>query len=619
MLIQRWRGKGSRPDWARPTLMALAVSSVIVSSGVQALEFKLGEVEGRLDSQLSVGASWRAEGRDPALVSTGNGGTSRGSGSYDDGNQNFDDGDTFSQIFKGVHDLQLSYDNVGAFVRGKYWYDFELENGSRSHGHTNNGYLPGAELNDDGFNDYAKFSGAEILDAYLYGEFELGEQILDLRLGRQVVNWGESTFISGGLNSINPFDVNAFRRPGAEIKEGLLPSNMAFASLTLNDAFSVEGFYQLEWEPTAIDGCGTYFSTNDFAAQGCDGIRITSPSLPGSAGIGDQFYFDGYAGLLPFNPVVGRNADGRREPDDDGQFGLALRYFSEALNSTEFGLYFSRYHSRLPLISGVKTPIHPGSLIAAGADPASASTIAAFGSSYFIEYPEDIKLYGLSWNTNLGDVAWSGEVSHKQDAPIQINGPLLVASMLTLGTQPGNPANGAVVPVGTDALGADISGFDTFDITQVQSTFIKFVDRVWGASRMTLISELGWTHIHSFDESESAIKYGRNGAFGYAPGDQGGFVTQDSWGYVLRGKLEYPNAFAGVSLTPQVSFKHGVDGFGPQPGAAFNEDEKSLSLSLTGDYLNQYRAQLAYTSFFGGDFNPLEDRDFVSLSASVSF
>ncbi|MCV6588195.1 MAG: DUF1302 domain-containing protein [Marinobacterium sp.] len=610
---------GTARQHAGRCLLALAVSSIMLSAPARAVEFQLGDIEARLDSQLSIGASWRVEARDSTLISTANGGSSRGSGSYDDGNLNFDDGDIISQTFKGVHDLELQYENVGAFIRGKYWYDVELADGDRPHGHTANGYIPGAELNDNGFNDYAQFSGAEILDAYLFGEFELGEQLLDLRLGRQVINWGESTFISGGLNSINPFDVNAFRRPGAEIKEGLLPSNMAFASLTLTDNASVEGFYQIEWEPTAIDGCGTYFSTNDFAAEGCDGIRIISPNLPNSNALGDQFYFNSYSAQLPFNPVVGRNANGRREADDDGQFGLAFRYFAEELNSTEFGLYFARYHSRLPLISGVKTPTHPGTLIAAGVDPAAASTVAAFGSSYFIEYPEDIEIYGLSWNTTLGETAWSGEISHKKDAPIQINGPLLVASMLTLGTQTGNPANGSVVPTGVEGLGTDIQGYQAFDITQIQSTFIHFIDRIWGASRMTLIGELGWTHIHDFDESASALKFGRNGAFGYTPGDQEGFVTQDSWGYVLRGKLEYPNAFAGVSLTPQLSFSHGVDGYGPQPGAAFNEGQKSLSLSLTGDYLSQYRVQLAYTSFFGGDFNALDDRDFLSLSASVSF
>lgn len=616
---QQGIGETSRHHLGRPKLLALLISSAIASTSVQALEFNLGEIEGRLDSQISVGSSWRVEERDSSIVSTANGGTSTGSGSYDDGNLNFDKGDAFSTIFKGVHDLELRYQNVGAFVRGKYWYDFELENGGKDHGHANNGYVPGAELDDTGFNDYAKFSGAEILDAYVYGEFELGGKPLDLRLGRQVVNWGESTFISGGINSINPFDVNAFRRPGAEIKEGLLPSNMAFASLGVTDNLSIEGFYQLSWEPTAIDGCGTYFSTSDFTAQGCDGIRVISSSLPGSSVTGDQAYFSAYGSALGFDPVVRRNADGRREPDDDGQFGLAMRYFAEELNNTEFGLYYAKYHSRLPMISGVKTSLNPATLIAAGVPASSASAVAAFSSTYFISYPEDIEMLGLSWSTNLGDVAWSGEISHKRDLPIQMNGPMLVGSMLSLGTQAGNPANGTVVPIGTEGLGTDIQGYTAFDVTQVQTTFVKFIDRIWGASRMTLIGELGWTHIHNFDESDTAIKYGRNGVFGYTPGDNDGFVTQDSYGYVARAKLDYPNAFAGVNLTPQVSFKHGLSGYGPQPGAAFNEDQKSLSLSLTADYLNQYQVQMAYTNFFGGDYNEIEDRDFISLSASVSF
>lgn len=607
-----------RPILGKPKLLALLISSIITSNA-QALEFNLGEIEGRLDSQVSVGSSWRVSDPNQGLIATANGGSSKGSGSYDDGNQNFDKGDAFSTIVKGVHDLELNYQNFGAFVRGKYWYDAELENGKRHHGHTNNGYIPGSELDDDGFNDFAKFSGAEILDAYIYGEFDIGGHPLDVRLGRQVINWGESTFISGGVNAINPFDVNAFRRPGAEIKEGLLPSNMAFASLGVTDNLSVEGFYQLSWEPTAIDGCGTYFSTSDFTAQGCDGIRVISSSLPGSSGIGDQTYFNGYGSMLGFDPVVRRNSDGRREPDDEGQFGLALHYFAEELNNTEFGLYYSKYHSRLPLISGVKTSLNPAALVAAGVPASSAGAVAAFSSSYYISYPEDIEMLGASWSTSLGDIAWSGEISHKQNMPIQMNGPMLVASMLSLGTHPNNPANGTVVPIGTAGLGSDIQGYTTFDVTQFQTTFVKFVDRVWGASRMTLIGELGWTHIHNFDESASAIKYGRNGAFGYATTDTEGFVTQDSYGYVARMKLDYPDAFAGVNLSPQVSFKHGLGGYGPQPGAAFNEDQKSINLSLTGTYLNEYQVQMAYTNFFGGDYNEVEDRDYISLSASMSF
>lgn len=600
-------------------LLPVLLGTSILSTSVSAVEFQLGEIEGRFDSQISVGASWRTADRDANLISSANGGstTSLNSGSYDDGDLNFDEGDAFTQIFKGVHDLELRYENVGAFIRGKYWYDFELKDGDQDHGNTVNGYTANSSLSDRGFNDYAKFSGAELLDAYVFAEFEINEQPLDIRVGRQVVNWGESTFVQGGINVINPFDVNAFRRPGAEIKEGLLPVNMAFASLGLTDSLSVEGFYQLEWEPTAVDGCGTYFSTNDFAAEGCNGIRVTSQNIAATQ-IPDSRYFQ-----TPL--VVKRNANGRREADDDGQYGFALRYFAEELNNTEFGLYFSQYHSRLPLISGVNTPISPTGLftqlVGAGAPTAVAAaqaSAAPFMSEYFISYPEETKMLGLSFSSSLGDIAWSGEISHKQDVPVQINGPLLVGAILTQFS--GGIGNaGADNLISGSGLGSEIQGYSQFDVTQLQNTFIQFHDRVMGASRLALIGEIAWTHVHSLDEGANALKYGRPGAFGYTTGDTEGFVTENSWGYVLRANLSYPDAFSGINLTPQVSFKHGVDGYGPQPGAAFNEGEKSLSLSLTADYLNQYSVQLAYTDFFGGDFNALDDRDFISLSASVSF
>ncbi|WP_432470896.1 DUF1302 domain-containing protein [Amphritea sp. HPY] len=580
--------------------VAYGILATTLATPAFAVEFNLGEIEGRFDSQLSIGTSIRMDDASPSLISQANGGTSAGSGSYDDANLNFEDGDAFSTVFKGVHDLQLNYQNYGAFVRGKYWYDFELEDGNRPHGHAPNGYQAGAGLDDSDFNDFAQFSGAEILDAYVFGEFDINDQPLDVRLGRQVLNWGESTFIQGGINVVNPFDVNAFRRAGAEVKEGLLPVNMAFASLGLTDNLNIEGFYQLEWEPTAIDGCGTYFSSNDFGAEGCDGIRIRSTLIAPTLQA-DAPYFDTASGLF----VINRHADGRREADDDGQFGLAFRYFAEELNNTEFGLYFAKYHSRLPISSGVK--------YTAGGVP------GVFTSEYYIEYPEDIKMAGLSFNTNLGSVAWSGEISHKQDVPVQVNGSLLVSAILTsgLGSSSGNAAADALVAAA--ASGEEVQGYTAFDITQVQTSFLQFFDNVMGASRLTVIGELGWTHINSFDEDANALKYGRHGTFGYASGETEGFVTADSYGYVVRANLAYSDVFAGVNLKPEVSFKHGLSGYGPQPGAAFNEDEKTLSLSLTADYLNQYSVQLAYTDFFGGDFNALDDRDFLSLSASVSF
>lgn len=81
---------------------------------------------------------------------------------------------------------------------------------------------------------------------------------------------GESVFIQNSINTVNPYDIAAFRRPGAEIKEGLIPVNMVYVSQSLGEQLSVEAFYQLQWDKTIVDNCGTFFSTSDVAAEGCN-------------------------------------------------------------------------------------------------------------------------------------------------------------------------------------------------------------------------------------------------------------------------------------------------------------------------------------------------------------
>jgi hypothetical protein len=96
-----------------------------------------------------------------------------------------------------------------------------------------------------------------------------------------------------------------------------------------------------------------------------------------------------------------------------------------------------------------------------------------------------------------------------------------------------------------------------------------------------------------------------------------GYVTDSSWGYRVRAGLAYNDVFAGVNLTPSFAWSHDVDGY--SPNSNFNEGSKALTVSLGAEYLNRYTGSLAYTSFSGGDYNTIEDRDFLSVSFSVSF
>ncbi|SEI04949.1 DUF1302 domain-containing protein [Pseudomonas asplenii] len=584
------------------TPQALAVAVALgASAQANAVSFNIGEIEGKFDSSLSVGASWGMRDADKSLVGTANGGTGQAS-TGDDGRLNFKKGETFSKIVKGIHDLELKYGDTGVFVRGKYWYDFELADGDRQF----------KDLSDHHRDEGARSSGIELLDAFVYHNYSIADLPGTVRLGKQVVSWGESTFIGNSINSINPIDVSAFRRPGAEIKEGLIPVNMLFASQSLTDALTVEGFYQLNWENTVVDNCGTFFA-NDVVQHGCNnnytvGSPAIAPLQPLAAAFGQGFE------VTSEGVVVQRSKD--REARDGGQFGIALRWLGD---DTEYGLYFMNYHSRTPTVG--TTTAGQGTINALGSilplTPAAfrtglAQSIMLGRGQYYLEYPEDIRLYGASFSTTLPTgTAWSGEISYRPNAPVQLNTTDLTLALL-------NPiAGGAASPIRTSA-GSDNVGYRRKEITQAQTTLTQFFDQVLGADRLTLVGEAGITYVGGL-ESKDTLRYGRDsvyGAYGFQ-GDTGGYVTATSWGYRARAILDYSNVFAGINLKPNLSWSHDVKGYGPN--GLFNEGAKAVSIGVDADYRNTYTASLSYTDFFGGRYNTLIDRDFLALSVGANF
>lgn len=619
--------------WHKLARLPLAVAvAASVSAPASAFQFYMGDVEASFDTTLSAGVSWRVQDRDSRQLSQGNlaplgsnpyVGTTTGASTnnYDDGNWNFDKGDTYSKRVKGTSELLLSYENFGGFVRGRYWYDFQLKDEEMA--------LDGAgqrrSLSVDGDKNA---SGGEFLDAYVWADFDLGNMPLNMRLGKQVISWGESTFIFNGINVINPVDVGAIRAPGAEVKEALLPVNMFYSSLGLTENVTVEGFLQLEWEKTEIEDCGTFFSTVDFASDGCGPVLLAG-QLPD----GDAYAQGLYAGRL---------ADS--EPDDTDQFGLAVRWYVPELNDSELGFYFVQYHSRVPLIAGVV---------------ASNPDLGGNGSDkfpeYFMEYPEAIQMVGVSFNTSTeSGYSIGGEISYKKDLPLQwnsfelIHGGLGVPSSLLYQREVAEAGGDE-----TQLFGQELAGYDTYGVSQAQFTVIKFFDQVAGASRLTFVSEVGGTYVHGLAGTDEA-RYGRAGTYGIGAFDltgntttasdgtpwaaygtcesggvqnlnalncnNSGYTTSFSWGYRLRTALDYNDVFAGVNLTPTLSWSHDVSGYAPEPGGNFIQGRKSVGLSLKAVYLNQYSANVSYTNYFGGKpYNLLNDRDNIALSVAYSF
>lgn len=627
------------PCFGVKRLVAAVALALTLPPAAHAFQFatETGEVTGSFDTTLTVGGSWRAQGRDPALIGITNGGTARDVNS-DDGNLNYDRGHPISGLVRATHELEARYRNYGMFVRGTYFFDW---------------------INDD--RDFLGPTGkdrlrsdAELLDGYVRGAFRVADRGLNLRLGSQVVNWGESTFIPNGLNVINPIDLQRFRSPGAELREALRPVAAVWASQELSDTVTIEPLVLLEYRKTRLDPRGYFFSTTDALSDDGDKLYI------GSGRRVDQHNPPGVFGVSPTAAVWAPRAPDR-EPRDSGQFGLALRWFAAGLNNTEFGFYALKYHSRTPFLSGTRGAATTQTAIAlAGLDPGCASSqlinfnvlfgfnplgqglcTGAIPATYFADYPEDIKLYGASFNT-LGPagIAFQGEYSYRPNQPVQL---ATVEVILAAGGLANNITGGnigaASVPPGTE-----ITGYRRVRMHQVQVSATKAFSQALQAEQLVVVGEVGYNR----QELPAHLLFAGPGVVLPAVGsstattsgstqpNMEGYATRDSWGYRLLFRLEYPNAIGPVTVAPRLAFAHDVHGV----SATFNQGTKATTLGVGFNYRQVLQADISYTAFFGGrtysgtdpgsvppgqspsyatSANPLKDRDFYAVSLSYSF
>ncbi|MFA6954596.1 MAG: DUF1302 domain-containing protein [Thermoanaerobaculia bacterium] len=594
-----------------------------------------------IDTTLSWGSRIRVQDADKSIIGLPSGGTAF-SVNGDDGDLNFDNG-LASNALKATLDVDFAYKNVGVFLRGSGFYDYELEHADRAR----------TPLADDAL-DWAG-SRAELLDAFAWWKFNVGGRAGQLRAGQQVLNWGESTFIGGGLSSINPIDVAAVRVPGAELREAFRPSGMVWGSYDLSDSLSVQAFYQYDWENTVGDPPGTYFATNDFAGLGGTHVFLAFGSF---ADTGETpFYVQ--PGLN--RPFMGVPRTDDVEPDGD-QYGATLRWFAQGMGGTEFGFYYVKYDSRLPVVNALTGTVQ-GAQAAAVAGPKAATVIyQAYGvppgtnasvdalanaagqaaatdayastARYFLAYPEGITMYGLSWNSQLGTsgIAFQGEVSYQQDKPFLVDDvELLFAALSPISA--GLRATNQVAPGGV-GFSTTIDGFRRLDATQVQFTLTKVLGNVLGADQGTFLIEPAYTYVFDMPSpdvlrfegpgtytSGNPIQSAPGGAHaGKAYEPESAFATDASWGYQLAARLDYNNAIGAFNLSPRLAWQHDVDGITPGPGGNFIEGRYATTVGLAAGYQNQWEFDLSYTNYGGaGRYNLINDRDFVAGVVKFSY
>src|SRR5690554_5170216 len=399
--------------------------------GVNAATFQFENFKLEWDTVFTAGVQYRIEKRSKR-ISEGSDGMSGQMDSLpglidnafiinsNDGNNNFARGFT-SQRVSILSEADFNFGDWGVFVRGKTWQDFRYGQKSdmNRRGWAENNANPVFGYGGGNSASYGEFSpatrgfaesGHRLLDLFWYGKFRLFEHDFSLRLGRQVISWGEAMLSGGGISmATGHVDAHARNQPGLEIKEMFLPNAAIYLQTDITDTISLEAYYQLEWNPVHLDPSGTFFSEFDSIGSGGNNFMFASGTEDRILGkdlrFNDDIYNDqAYANALGQRPRKGRLADCLNDPacltaweghyttdadriysknldnllvflpttcdqnstatersrcqglipykvredkaSDKGQFGLALKFFLD--NGDELGLYYVNYHEKIP-------------------------------------------------------------------------------------------------------------------------------------------------------------------------------------------------------------------------------------------------------------------------------
>lgn len=622
----------------------------------------------------------------------------------DNGNINYNQYDLVSASTRLSSDLTVTHGDYLARVRGILFYDpvntgfYERHNDQR--------FQPARTRRTNEVEDiYGK--GFDLYDAYVQSTFELWDRNAVLSVGYQTVRWGESTLIArNAIAEINAPNSVMLHTPGFEINEVFRPTAAILLSTALTDSISTELLYQLKWRPVQADPAGSFFSDLDLlngtyaiiglGQVGEDPDKLQRPNGP--IALVSSTSLTAYPGAP-------------NEPRDQGQYGLRLNYYADWQGGTELSFYYLNYHSRYPYATVVATDAsctrgvgpngvtndtdHPNTTRALldcrlfngyllgrqdqhnpEREPLPIDTL-----SFYLDYPEDVQMFGLSFNTTGWGMSFAGEYSFRPNLPLQIN----ITDVVQAGLQPAFPANDFLIdptallntlmpligPLTPDLLydltqlagarfpGANtavpsflkqyrgygaiqphqvIPGYERFHVGQLDLTAIKaFSTNPFGADQILVIAEVGFTQIYDMpslselqletgypNRTHASIGQDEKGPQDYAtlnPTRQTeGFADDFAWGIrsIIMG--EYNNLMFGWTFKPQITLQWDIKGTAPYPIQNFVEGRKQYDIGTTINVNEDFSARINYQIYTGGGrHNTLKDRDNLALSFAYAF
>ena len=469
--------------------VALALS---LCGAARAQEFELFGASGSVKSQLSQGVAWRVDSQDQRLIYKDNvnknlcGFTDANScyafngnqannaklvaapGAYfgailDDGDVNYRNGGVSSVLTKLSSSLTLTYDNL-VFKLAALGY-FDPTNYTFTNTHWDDvvdprigqSYQPYHDLRQNSIRDEAGMAWV-LKDALVYDKFSLFDRDISVTAGYQHIRWGESALVArNSLSEINAPDARLLYQPGVQIADVFRPTPALLLSAPLVDNLSMDLVYLFGWDAAKVPAGGTLFAPYDIFKEDTALLSLGQfhedphgrQRLPGVGGD-----FSDTSLTVPF--------DSETHARSQGQYGAKLTWFAENFNGgTEFSFYALNYHSRLPYLSfraGDKTCIQESSVdVLQALNDCKGFKLAPNGLEGFpidtirgfADYPEDIHMFGVSFNTNVGKWSMAGELSYRPNLPVQIE----ASDLLMTAAQPSLPAHDICFGAASTVLG----------------------------------------------------------------------------------------------------------------------------------------------------------------------
>ncbi len=627
-------------------LAGAAVFAVAASGSAQAYDGTVGGFQISIDTTLSSSVDVRASPINQNFVGVANGGKFV-LANNDNGTLNYKNNTPVAATQRITTEVQIKREDYGFFIRATGFYDPITDSES-----TDFQKLPRATVRDVG-------ADLRLLDAYAFARPMIFGHSVDVRVGAQALNWGESTFIGGGINTITPVDVTALRTPGSELRNAFLPIPVVDLKTEVVPDLTVEAYWQPVWTRDKLEPDGSFFGTNDTILDGGTWGNLRNDFPDNQKSI--------YGVSLPAGNIFGaslsRSSD--RHPTGLDEFGIALRKTFTSLDDTEIGLYFENYDSRTPFgsnrtgaynISGLggllaELPPELGKLLSGQKFYASKTYTST--ASFFADYPKDIHLVGLSWNfTGPDGIAIQGEVSSRINQPIQLSASDLALAVNLPAIKQTAALSPAVQLALNNALHHDpvvglvgdpegfnsiIDGWKRYPVIQAQTTLTKLFPAIPSLyiNQIALIGEIGGDYVVNFPRErgifDAAYTTDVNSAFNETATVDGntlishrGLPSQFSAAYTIATIIDVPNLLPyAIDMKPTISIQHDFVGTSPVGVNTFVQNTAAASVGVTFNYLQAWSLGVQYTNHFpvfdGGKFDGLLDRDFYSATLSYEF